>query len=442
MPVPFRYADVRDRLFSPTHGKSDNDNATTLSADCDATCLCQQSLHTLLEENIPSFSPDDWQQQMAKLTGLSIPQLKDNLQQNPFFTVHRSIRADLAYLADIGWLTKQSQGQFRLHQRKDWPIKPVDSPTSLTRLSTAQTWDVLRALESISFVQPNLETIIQSLWEELTANSKEKTIGTNLSVEPTRRIFIHLDYILSPTMQEQVDTLQEQIEQLWRQQEAGHAVGIIQFDYCFKQGQTTSISVYPVCLHYARRAKYLSAYGKDPEGSFGWHNYRLDRITSPRLTLLPWDSPTVPKSLLKLYKTSKLPTTATVNEALDAAWGFNFYLPRRLLIMRFPSAFAQRYVHETDRHPTFQVIAYEALSTLIKQEIKDSADRAAVLKVLSQRNPDDVYYRAWIRLGDINILMRLRDWRPKGEVIAPLEMRQRMKEEAKAELMHYRKIKK
>jgi len=32
--------------------------------------------------------------------------------------------------------------------------------------------------------------------------------------------------------------------------------------------------------------------------------------------------------------------------------------------------------------------------------------------------------------GDINALMRLRDWRPNGEVIAPLSVRQQLQEEA------------
>ena len=36
-----------------------------------------------------------------------------------------------------------------------------------------------------------------------------------------------------------------------------------------------------------------------------------------------------------------------------------------------------------------------------------------------------------------NVLMRLRDWRPNGEVIAPLSIRQKLHEEAKQELANY-----
>jgi len=352
------------------------------------------------------------------------------LKQSPFATVHRSIRDDLAHLAELGWLNREGSGRFCTVRSQDWP--PLSEPLSgrsqapLSSLSVSQTWEVLRALESIAFVQPNLEVIIQSLWDQLAV-----PLQKNAYAEPERRIFVHLDYILSESMQEHVDTLQEQVEQLWRD-----GSGIIQFDYSLKTSEKR-MTVYPVCLHYARRAKYLSAYGPDPEGALGWHNYRLDRIVSERLTMVDWADSQVPKPLKNQYKAGKLPTSAAVSEALTEAWGFNFYLPRALLIMRFPPDFAQWYVHQSDRHATFQPIAYKQLPALIKQEITDAKARKAVLHILSSRDPNDAYYRAWIRVGDINIVMRLRDWRPAGEVIAPLALRQQMHQESEAELSHY-----
>ena len=288
----------------------------------------------------------------------------------------------------------------------------------------------MRSLESIAFVKPNLEVIIQSLWEQI-ASHTSKSAPTEIQA-PAQRIFIHLDYILSEKMQDRVDTLQEQIEQLWK--DGG---GIVQFEYERKSGKRILVTVYPVCLHYARRAKYLSAYGQDPAGHFGWHNYRLDRIVSSRLTLMNWQHPQVPPKLKEMYKAGTLPTPETVSEALAQAWGFNFYLPRKLLIMRFPSSFAKRYVQDTERHPTFEPIAYSKLPMLVKQAVEDADEQAAVLKVLAQKNSRDKYYRAWVRLGDINVVMRLRDWRPKGEVIAPVELRRLMHEEAQQECLHY-----
>ncbi|WP_181357297.1 hypothetical protein [Stenomitos frigidus] len=36
-------------------------------------------------------------------------------------------------------------------------------------LSAAQTWELLRVLETLSFVQPHLQLVVQALWEQLTA---------------------------------------------------------------------------------------------------------------------------------------------------------------------------------------------------------------------------------------------------------------------------------
>lgn len=440
LPQPFRYADVRDRLFAPTHQLSESLGVEVLTAACDTACCCQRSLETWLAESTMPFSVADWQQQVVKLTGLSPGLLKESLKQYPFATVHRSVRDDLAYLADLGWLVNKGQGRFFTVASQDWPQMPKAQLAPLANLSVAQTWEMLRSLESISFVQPNLEIIVQSLWEQLAAHPAQKVTPRDIA-EPEKRIFIHLDYILSAPMQEQVDNLQEQIEQLWRE-----SSGVIQFDYSLKiehqiEPQTSrivSIITYPVCLHYARRAKYLSAYGYDPKGIFGWHNYRLDRMTSPQLKILSWKDSQIPKRLMTMYRDRSLPTSEAVSAALEEAWGFNFYLPRRLLIMRFSPTFAQRYVQQTDRHSTFEPIAYGALLSLIKQEIKDADAQASILETLSQRKANDEYYRAWIRLGDTNIVMRLREWRPNGEVIAPVELRQQMKQESQAELMHYK----
>ncbi|ESA32285.1 crispr-associated tigr03985 family [Leptolyngbya sp. Heron Island J] len=427
LPQPFRYGDLRNLLFASSHGRSETAKVTELTAHCDLDCCCQRSLSTWLMDSNPAFSLIDWQHKIMSLSNLPKAAIDTALATCPFATVHRSIRDDLSHLVELGWLAGEGKGRFRKVEPQNWPLSERYAPMPLGNLSVAQTWEVLRSLESIAFVQPNLNVIVQSLWEQLT---HQQPIA---SPEPDRQIFIHLDYILSEEMQEQVDTLQEQIEQLWRS-----GGGVIQFDYWHSTDDvTTTITVYPVCLHYSRRAKYLSAYGNDPSGIFGWHNYRLDRIMSSRLTVFAWGDPQVPEALRQLRRRGQLPTSEDVSAALDQAWGFNFYLPRRLLIMRFPPEFARRYVAQTKRHKTFETVDYDALPKLIKQEIDDVNEQATALEILAQRNPQDAYYRAWIRLGDINSVMRLRDWRPMGEVIMPLELRQRMREEAVAELQHY-----
>jgi CRISPR-associated protein (TIGR03985 family) len=429
---PFRYGDLRSRLFAPSHGTADSATVPMLTAACaGGSCVCQKSIQALIGEPMPDGDLSAWQAAMAQL-GLGPEQL--DLSAQPFAAVHRSIRDDLKALVAQGWLDSAGRGQFRVVPAAQWPRLPELAPTaSGLTFSTAETWELLSALQAIAFVQPNLEVIINRLWEHATATPAPHHSGWQ--TEPTRRIFVHLDYILPPPVQERIDTHQEMIERLWRSPDGG----VIQFENLLaRQGRTATVTVYPVCLHYARRAKYLSAYGLDPDGRVGWHNYRLDRIGSQGLRVLPWGDPAIPAELKQLRNCGELPTPADVEAALEAAWGFNFYLPKGWLLMRFSPGFARWYVDDTERHPTFERVSYGEARSRVQRYVPP-AERAAVLAVLAQRRPQDVYYAGWVRLGDINVVMRLRDWRPQGEVIAPWGLRQQMAQEVQQEMAHYKR---
>lgn len=445
LPQSFRYPDLRDRLFASTHGRADQLSVAQLTAGCwEGGCVCRRSLREWLSRAEQSES--QWLQEVALLTGLDRAELELLLEHCPFATVHRSIREDLKRLSQLGWLRSLPGGRFQAVPLSEWPSPPAElRPTSgFTQLSLPQTWELLRALEAIAFVQPNLEVVVQTLWEQLALaeadGGRSPALRRHRVVEPQQRIFIHLDYILSGETQEQVDTYQEQLEQLWRMPSGG----VVQFDYWMaKDERQVRVAVFPVCLHYVRRAKYLSAWGEDPMGTVGWHNYRLDRIVSRQLKVLAWGDPAVPKPLKQLWHTGQLPTPDFVQAQLSEAWGFNFYLPRELLILRFPRAFARWYVDNTERHPTFEAIAFAQLPALVAQYISDPQEQKQVLDCLQWRSPPNpppetfAYYKAWIRMGDVNVMMRLRDWRPNGEAIAPLALRQQLIEEARQELEGY-----
>ncbi len=434
LPTEFNYPELRDRLFSSRHSKSDQLKIEQLEAICDdQSCICHQTLEEIIATSEPSLSQSEWCKQIIQMSGLTTQELNHFLTQKPFNTVHRSIRDDLRQLVKMGWLKTAKKGYYTCCSSSHWPTPPSDPSSSLAELNSRQIWQLLQILEAVSFVQPNLEIIVSSLWEKLTPGSQP------FHPESTQRIFIHLDYILSPKEQDRVDTYQEQLEQLWQQLEGG----VVQFNYWASQPQlegarsSIQVTVYPVCLHYVQRAKYLSAYGLDPQKQLAWHNYRLDRISSKRLKILAWGDPQVPKPLQKLRQSGELPTPEDVRSALEEAWGFNFYQPRQLLIIRFPAHFAQWYVDGTVRHPTFKPIAYSQIIPLIKTKISSPENRQILINIIQNSSPDDRYYQAWIRLGDINVLMRLRQWRPNGEVIAPLSIRQQLIAEATAELSNY-----
>jgi CRISPR-associated protein (TIGR03985 family) len=434
LPEAFTYSQLRDCLFAYRHPKSDRLNAQEITAQCgDRNCICHQTFSEIVFEQNCQLSFEQWQKSMLHLTGMSEEELQKMLQQRPFATVHRSLRDDLKQLVRQGWLQITETQKYRTVLVQNLPTLPTQTPTelSLFSLNLAQTWELLKVLESISFVQPNLSLIIGKLWEQIASSSASRGLYAE---DPQQRIFIHLDYILSKPMQDRVDNYQEQLEQLWRKPPGS----VVEFEYWLAATESkVKVTVYPVCLHYRRRAKYLSAYGTDPYGNIAWHNYRLDRIACDHLQVLTWDDPIVPKPLKEMWRTGTLPAPEYVDAELKAAWGFNFYFKKELLILRFPADFAKWYVENTTRHPTFCAISYDQLPKLIAKNATNEQERQHMLEIISQRSRDDAYYNAWIRAGDINVLMRLREWRPKGEVIAPLSIRQHMTVEAAQELANY-----
>ncbi|MGL4503867.1 MAG: hypothetical protein ACRCU2_32700 [Planktothrix sp.] len=99
LPQPFTYPDLRNRLFSEKHPKSDRLNAQAILAGCsDHGCICHDSVINLLQDH---FSPEtwgEWQQQLKTLTGWSDTELQQQLEGYPFATVHRNqmlIKLDL-----------------------------------------------------------------------------------------------------------------------------------------------------------------------------------------------------------------------------------------------------------------------------------------------------------------------------------------------------------
>ncbi len=363
LPTPFTYSQLRDRLFAYRHPKSDRLNAQQITMQCgERSCICHRSFWEILFDQNCQQTEGQWQDEIILLTGINQQELQKVLQEHPFATVHRSIRDDLKQLIQLGWLQSAEQRKYQCLAIEELPTPPIQ-PTAaaylpsnrLSQLTEKQSWELLRVLESISFVQPNLSSIINKLWEQIGESSSS---GRLYNQEPPPRIFLHLDYILSKQMQDQVDNYQEQIEQLWHKPPGG----VVQFEYWIAATESkVTVTVYPVCLHYVRRAKYLSAYGIDPNSNVAWHNYRLDRIACKQLKVLAWGDPLVPQQLKQMWRTGTLPTPEYIARELKAAWGFNFYFKKELLILRFSADFAQWYVDNTTRHETFCPVPHDQL---------------------------------------------------------------------------------
>jgi hypothetical protein len=324
LPETFGYTHIRDRLLSPRHPKQDL--AQGIPSPCpDVDCICWKPLRFWLKD--PNL--------LAALKA-EVPDLEALLSAQPFHKTHRTLRKELDYLAARGWLQQiqansRRRDNFRCRAPGDRPQLPVSS--SALTLSGHQLEQIYHILSDVAFVHPDVQVLLDEIW------ANQRTPSRWRDQHSQRRLFVWFEYILSDEQQERVDEYQSQLEALWANPEAG----VIGFDYATRQHGIRRILTYPVCLFYARRAKYLAAFGQlpTPEGSLGWHNFRLDRIQSERLAVIPWDAPSIPPELATRKRQRKLPSPEEVQAAWEEAWGSDFYLPKALLILRFSPEFAR-----------------------------------------------------------------------------------------------------
>ncbi|MEG4023892.1 TIGR03985 family CRISPR-associated protein [Microcoleus sp. S13C4] len=192
------------------------------------------------------------------------------------------------------------------------------------------------------------------------------------------------------------------------------------------QNQIKEGVVYPVCIYFMDRAKYLCAYGSTPKGEINWYKYELDRIISKRLESLDWPNYRVPQLLQQKYHENNLPTPKTVNDMLKEAWGGDFYKETALMVLRFDRTFAQSYVQGISIDSTCTAIEYHRAATLIKQYTPNPEHRSALLQILQSRPTDDAYYQVYYRVTDYYPLRWLRALGSEVEILLPWDLRQKM----------------
>lgn len=444
LPQPFTYPEFSRLFFGPNHPQSERTSSHQIQSGCHKTdCFCQASAQELLFP-FDVEACQAWVKTLSTYHGLEQHNLETTLTKPLFAIVHRALRDDLKYLTAQGWLQKGDPRGWQTLPFDTCPRPPqhLNQSSLISHWSVEQTWQFMGLIEQISFIQPNLDTIFEDLYQALIERQHPQSDHLEdretISISNAKRVFLHFDYAIPDDVRDHTDTLQDAIMSHWQQ---GEEV-VIQFDYLLADsGQQVNVIVHPVCFHYLKRAKYLSAYGLDPEQKIGWHNYRLDRVISDTFVFLNWDDPPVPPELQLLYRQNALKTPVNVSDELERAWGITFYQPRQLLIIRFPQSFARWYVTETKRHDTFEQIPLKQIPGLVRRSSLSQAEQDKILAILhnpkGMKPQDFTYFRAYIRSNDINLIMRLREWRPKGEVIAPLSLRERMMSEALQELQQY-----
>ncbi len=396
LPQPFTFIDCRDILFSETHPK--NDTIPTLH---DPNCICAKTTADWLFDSTSGCVENPWRRSLQQHD--NIPKLNQLLQRRLFAVTRRSLQSDFHTLSELGWLKRQGQQYWQVQQLPAFPRAEFSS--ILTP----------RMPDELGFLHPDLDAIAQTFYQPING---------------FQRFFLEVDYIVSSNSQDRVDEWVHYLKKLWKKT----PIPPVKITYNSAQaGKVIKCIVYPVCIYYVRRALYLCAFGNTPIAKAQWYNYRLDRIQN--IVELNWESPQIPQPLHSHYPDNLL-TPDDVQEQMSAAWGFDFYKNSTRLLLRFERNFQDRYIKNTFRHNTFQKVTdSEAQEIIIKSTNKGSQKK--LLSLLQSRSSQDAYYCANYREGDINVLHRLRSWRPNVEVILPWKLRQQIAEEVAQEAQFY-----
>ncbi len=401
LPNRFTYADWRSAFFSDSHPTGEE-----IPGEHDPGCACATSTEQwLVQVAAPSFNVQQWRQALQQHTQLRNADLEACLSDRLFARTRRSLQADFQALVELQWLDRQPPYYIKVNSFPPYPTR-----------SALNCVDARFESDILNFLNPDLASLAHTLSQEIGGH---------------QRFFLHVDYIVAPEILDRVEDWQSQLQQIWAQ-EPIPPIAITY--YSARTHSTDTYRIYPICIYYAQRAAYLCAFGETPIATGqSYYNYRLDRIQ--QLQPLTWQDSTLPACLTQPYQQQAL-TPDYIRNELASAWGFDFYLPERTLLLRFERKFHDRYIRNTFRHETFTQISYQQARQLI-QHNSCPAEQQQLLAILNTRSKTDAYYQATYRDGDTNIRQRLRAWRPHSEILLPWHLRQAISQEVHTEYQLY-----
>jgi len=415
----FSYNQWRNQFFTQGEKHHQRDRIPSLH---DRDCRCAKTLQEWLF-GLMSITKDNWCHSFQQYYPIQINELEvllsTGMLASPVETVKESKRGknvsrrkpladgrlfavtgknleyDFSTLVEMGYL-KQSQEQTGKTFKKVSKFPDV-----------ANFQQNLREIELVNILNPDLATTLNTFSQPIAG---------------IQRFSMHVEYIVSQEAIDRIEVLEDHLKKLWAQNPVPPVK--IEYDSANIWRKVDRI-VYPVYIYYYQRALYLCAYGQTPKdrNQVTWYNYRLDRIQ--KLQELTWSDTAVPESLRQHYQQG-IPHPTYIQNAIAEAWGFDFYLPSSQMLLRFEQDFHDKYIQDTFRHETFTRINLLAVEQIIK---KSAPSQQELLLKVFQRHPDDCYYTAKYRVTDNNVVMRLRAWGPKVEVLLPWDLRLRMIED-------------
>ncbi|MEG4496155.1 TIGR03985 family CRISPR-associated protein [Microcoleus sp. F10-C6] len=403
----FTYADWRAAFFGENYKDEKQEDIANYP---EQNCACNKTTKQwLIKEDV---SVNEWRHSLQKQIAISELDLDEVLAEKLFAQVRKSLQNDFDLLVSRNWLQRvtdtpgRSKSYRRVETIPSMFDRSKDSNTDSTLSFKAQIY-----LDMFSFLDPSLPLLAEQV---LAAGD-----------ENNHRVFLYVDYLVpeSSILEDAVDQFQSELQEIW---ESGNIAPLLLTYRSAHQNQIKECVVYPVCIYFMDRAKYLCAYGSTPRDEINWYKYRLDRIISKRLESLDWQDARVPQLLKEKYQENNLPTPKTVNDMLKEAWGCDFYKETALMVLRFDRTFARSYLQGISIHNTFTAIDIDRAATLIKQYTPNPEQREALLQILQSRPTDDAYYQVTYRETDYYPLRWLRALGSEVEILLPWDLRQKM----------------
>jgi CRISPR-associated protein (TIGR03985 family) len=343
--------------------------------------------------------------------------------EQPFYITKRTVLATLESLLELNsflaYDRDNGRGKYSLNQEREAPIY-ISQHQDIT---TSQKLDLLM--------------------EEFDAYFH--LFGRR--IKKVQRFYIHSDYTEIPTERNvsRLRSIRKVFQDVWSQDRTS----IIEFDYfSSSKGEKYTAIVYPVVIYYYQRAFYLCAYGGNKNGSeLNWYNYRIDRIDS--LHKLDLNNKEIPNAIFDWLDKAlaEKDDSCTIDEylieeeiesSLKEAYGFDFYLNQKDMLLRFNQDFYNRYIKNTKRHGLIQnndskgtVRKFISERAEKSKKNADVVDDSNFITAREKLHLQDVYCKMSYRDGDNSVIMRLRAWGDNVEVISPPELRKRMYQDMK-----------
>jgi CRISPR-associated protein (TIGR03985 family) len=414
----FTYSQWRNQFFTqPEFHREDK-----FPENHDPHCACAKTLKDWLFSPEMGVNSDDWRRCFRQLYPLKPEALESlltfggvepykNLHQNRahrlFAMTRKNLQYDFKALVEMGWL-EIPKPQTPLGKNSRSPYQKVRQFPCLQPSS---------APENLDNGEGSVRNVIQNDLVDFFEDFSREINGQ-------QRFFLEIEYVIHRQFSAQIHTLRQQLKQIWEQIPVPPACVryVSARNFQNHQDEGEEYIIYPVCLYYSHRAPYLFAFGETPRSptQMDWYDYRLDRIK--HLQPLDWHQVEKPQFNREICASK---TPQMIEELRSEAWGFDFYKPYKLLLLRFDPYFHNRYIEGTERDELFKKIPLKQAQKLISNAQVNSLQHQQLLSLLKS-HPCDVYCRLNYRQDDYNVIMRLRAWGAMVEVLLPWDLRELM----------------